>query len=287
MAVLYASINLIAAPPRATLARYHITRSELRLLDTAGIIPVIALWFFSLYGYQKLRDYSNLVRNGKDGKEVSELTRGVMLITFSFPVSSTLSVVLNLLTSQHPALLATTTIVVNYVSLAFALCAFWFISQGARHLSELVKQRPGQAGTHLMAIILIIAGVAYGYLIANARNDVYHIYHMPFILVLLTIVIPYIFSWYLGLLASYEILLYNNRVKGAIYRKGWRTMAFGVVWLIVFSVTLQYLTSVSARLSSLSLGTILALVYGILIIRVMGYIFVVLGSKRLTKIEEV
>jgi hypothetical protein len=105
--------------------------------------------------------------------------------------------------------------------------------------------------------------------------------------VLLTIVVPYIYSWYLGLLAAYELHIYTKKVKGIIFRKSWNTVAFGIVWIIISSIMLQYFATVSAKLNDFSLQTVMLLIYSLLPIIAVGYVLVAIGAKRLTKIEVV
>lgn len=287
LAIIYASINLIAAPPRTTLQRYHISSSSLRLLDSTVVLPMVAIWFVGLYGYQKLNAYAKYVQGNEEGSALRSLTRGISLLAFWLPVSSTFSSVLSFITTHHHAFLPVSTITTNYLSMLFPLAAFFYINRGSRKLSELSHSRPSQTGIHGMAAILIAAGVLYGYFVANARNHIGLLYHMPLVLVLCTLVMPYIFSWYLGLLATYDMHTYTQHVEGVIFRKSWNALAFGMVWIILFSIAVQYITTVSSKFSDLSLGWILAMIYTLIPILALGYIFVAIGAKRLTKIEEV
>jgi hypothetical protein len=286
LATLYASINLIAAPPQTSLQHYHVTSTTLRLANITVILPVIAIWFTGLYGYQKLQAYTRYVRDHKEGQRLMELSRGIMILVWWLPITSTLSAALNLYARWHSSFLAAATIFNNYLSLLFPLAAFWFISHGSRSLSELSRERPSQRNIHIMAAGLIVGSVLYGFLLANAREHLWTIYHTPLWIVMLTLAVPYVFTWYLGLTAAFDIHVYTRKVKGLIYRKGWNYLALGVVWIIVTIVVLQYVTAVSAKLSDMSLGWILALVYAILAIMAVGYVFIALGAKKLTKIEE-
>ena len=151
-----------------------------------------------------------------------------------------------------------------------------------------MSKRPlSQTGIHSLALILIVAGLAYGYLVASARESIYTIYHMPVMLVLLTLAIPYIFSWYLGLLAVFDLHRYSKTVKGLIYRKSWNTLAYGITSIVVFSIILQYISAVSAKLANLPLIWLLVITYSLISLVGISYVFVALGANRLTKIEEV
>ena len=287
LAIIYASVNLIVAPPRTTLEHYGVSESTLRLINVTVIVPVIAIWFLGLYGYQKLQEYTGRIKEeSTEGKPMANLSQGVMFIVISLPITSTLSAILNAIARDHPSVKPITTIFVNYLAMILAFLAFWFISRGARRLTESGNYRPKQYGVHILALILIVISVLYGFLVANSRPDIYTIYHMPVSVVLFTIVIPYIFSWYLGLLGAYDLHTYNQQLKGTIYRKSWSAVAYGIIWLVVFSIVFQYITSVSAKLGTMSLGWLLILIYGILAVTTVGYLYIVSGSKRLIKIEE-
>lgn len=287
LAVIYASISLLAAPPKASLQRYHISSTSLRLIDSTVVLPVVAIWFVGLYGYTRLRTYTSHVKDNKEGKYLMELCRGIMVLAWWLPISSTLTSAMNLYASSHTWFLPVSIIISNYLSLLFPLVAFWLISHGSRRLSEVNPGRPSQISIHVTSLALIAGSVFYGYLVTNDRENLWKIYHMPLWTVLLTLAIPYVFTWYLGALAAFDIHLYTHKVKGLIYRRGWNRVAFGIVWIIGTCIALQYITAVSAKLSGMSLGWILLLVYGIIGVMALGYVFIALGAKKLTRIEEV
>lgn len=248
---------------------------------------MIIIWFVGLYGYQKLRAYTLYVQDNKEGKYIMGLTRGIMVLAWWLPVSSTLSALMTLYARTHIWFAPISTIASNYLSLLFPLVAFWFISRGSRRLSEISRERPNQLSIHLLSFVLITGSAFYGYLVANARDTLWSIYHMPLFVILFSLVAPYVFTWYLGALAAFDMHIYTRRVKGLIYRKGWNQVALGIVWIIITCIILQYITAVSAKLSNMSLGWVLVLIYGILATMTAGYVFIALGAKKLKKIEEV
>lgn len=287
LAVLYAFINLLVAPPHATLEKYDMSSNTLRILNTTVVLPVIGVWFLALYGYQKLYDYSHQLEGSKEGAHLKELTVGVLVLAFWLPISSTASAVLNLAARNHSEMLAPATIIPNYLSMLFPLAALFFINSAARKLSDLSDLRLAPRNINLMALALIVAGVAYGFLVANAQNDLDAIYHLPMPLVLSTLVVPYIFSWFLGLLAVFYLQAYSKSVPGIIFRKSWNKFTFGLVWIIVCLIGLQYTTAVSAKLGDVPLGMILLLIYGLLLLIGLGFAFLAIGAKKLKMIEEV
>ncbi len=244
------------------------------------------IWFAGFYGYAKLQDYARLIRQDKDGQHVSKLTRGVFFLVMWLPVSSVASAILNYIAIKHHGLLAAVKIIENYINLLLPLVGFIFIGIGARGLSELAQHRPTYRSANIMVIALVYIGLIYYRLVATTyhRADVYH---MPIWLILTTIVGPYVYMWFIGMLATYEIYRYRRKVAGVVYRKSWNLLALGLGWLVVMSIGFQYLTTLSARLNGLSLYWLLAIVYSVLLVLAISFVLIALGARKLQKIEEV
>jgi hypothetical protein len=93
--------------------------------------------------------------------------------------------------------------------------------------------------------------------------------------------------WAVGIFAAYNINLYRQKVAGIIYRRSWGYLAMGLGWLIVTSIIFQYLTTLTARLTHLSIYWLLAIVYILLLVLSAGFVLVAIGARKLKKIEEV
>jgi hypothetical protein len=113
------------------------------------------------------------------------------------------------------------------------------------------------------------------------------VYHMSIWLILTTLAAPYIFMWFTGLPATYELYRYSRKVRGIVYRKSWGLLAFGIGWLIVVSIGLQYLSTVTGRLGNLSIYWLLIIIYSLLLVLCIGFILIATGTRKLRKIEEV
>lgn len=285
--LIYAGFTFLTAPPKATLAKYHLTSTGLRLLDITVVLPVVGIWFAAFYGYYKLNLYSKLIAHTKDGKQILILTKGIFILTLGLPLTSIAKQILTLIADHHHAFTNMSIIISNYVALLFPLVAFFVISQGARGLSRIAKKRTSYVMAHLFPIFLIIIGVLYGYLVANSNGRTSEAYHLPSGWVLATLVIPYIYTWFLGLVAAYNLHLYSGTIKGIVFRRGWDLLAYGLGSVILISVLIQYLTTVTNQFQSLSLNWILLVVYILLILLAAGYVLLALGAKKLIRIEEV
>jgi hypothetical protein len=284
--LIYAAFVLIPAPLPATLALYHISATGLRLIDVTIIVLVAAIWYAGFYGYAKLQAYSKLIEGNKDGAEVAKITRGLFLLVTWLPVSSVVSVVLKYYGQRHIEWLPAATIISNYVNLLLPLVGFVFIGLGASGLARQVKQRPSYRAINFMIILLIYVSLIYYRLVATTSHRA-SVYHMSIWFILSTLVAPYIYMWAVGIFAAYNINLYRQKVAGIIYRRSWGYLAMGLGWLIVTSIIFQYLTTLTARLTHLSIYWLLAIVYILLLVLSAGFVLVAIGARKLKKIEEV
>lgn len=277
---------LIPAPDPIALKHYHLSPTGLRVLEFTLVVPIVAIWFTVFYAYDRLHRYSKLIRNNKDGKAVMRLSDGLLAFALGIPLSSILSTALKVIGRHYPSLTGITTITSNYIGVLYPLIAFIFISMGARALSEISKSRPSLKIFNILVLAIIAIGVIFCDLIARAHHNLYHTYHLSYSLVMLTLGIPYMYMWFLGLFAATEIYLYSRRVAGIVYRQSWNLLAIGLGSFIVVSIVLEYLSTLSTWLNGLSLPGILLLLYVLLLLLASAFIVVALGTKELMKIEE-
>ncbi len=283
--LIYSGFVLLPAPSPAILSQYHVSVLGIRVIDVTIILILAAIWFAGFYGYDKLRAYTQIIKADKDGKQVANLTKGIFVLVVWLPASSVSSAVLNYIATKHLGFLPTAGIIENYIGLLFPLVGFSFIGIGARGLSELVRQRPKYGVTNALAILLVYIGLIYYRLVATTHNRAL-VYHMSIWLILTTLVAPYIYMWYVGLQAAYDVYRYHHKVAGIVYRKSWSLLALGLVWLIVVSIGLQFLTTLTAHLATLAIYWLLAIIYSILLVLSVGFVLIALGARKLQKIEE-
>ena len=284
--VAYSCFTLLPSPLPATLSQYHVSVLGLRIIDVTLILLLAAIWYAGFYGYAKLYEYAQLIKDNKDGEQVLIISKGVLLLVMWLPISSTISAIFNFVTIKHMGFMPAAKIIENYVGLILPLAGFVYISMGARKLSELVNQRPSYIATNVLALFLTFIGIIYVHLVATTQNRNL-IYHMPLWLIQITIVAPYIYMWFMGLLAVYEIYQYRQKVKGILYKRSWGLMSLGLGSLIVVTIGLQYLTTLSSHLIKLSIYGILAIIYALLVMIAVGFVLIAGGTRKLQRIEEV
>jgi hypothetical protein len=284
--VLFAGITLFPAPDKLTLTKYHISSMELKTLQLTIIVFEAVIWYIAFYGYNKLHRYSQLIKAGKEGKQIDKIAQGLLVLSIGLPIAAIVSSALSVIAAHHPSFQAISVIIKNYFGLVFPLLAFILISIGARGLGDVGKTRPRLLLLNITMLATVALGVGFCCLIVLAHKDLRHTYHMSPELVMITLGIPYIYSWFLGLFAALELHEYSSKVAGILYRKGWNLLIGGLVAIIFISILLQYLTTLSSWLTSLSLGGLLLLLYVLLMLLTGAYIVMALGAKKLMKIEE-
>jgi hypothetical protein len=138
----------------------------------------------------------------------------------------------------------------------------------------------------------VTVGVLYCYLIFRQLGSISFgstadPYYLPLWLMVTTVTIPYLYAWFIGLLAAYEISAYSRHIRGLLYKQSLWLLAIGLVVVIGSSVTLQYINSVGPRAGYLLLNYHLLFLSCCRIIGSCGYALIALGAIRLKKIEEV
>ncbi len=287
--LVYALISLLPTPPALTLHKYHLHPTGARLLDFTVIAPIFIMWLAAFYGYDKIHRYGKLIKKNQDGKQVARIACGLLALAIGLPLESIVSSILKLIAQSHPNFAGLAIIVPHYIDVVYILTAFLFISAGMRGLNGLSRSRPSVLVGHGVILVVIISGVIFCNLIARAydHHTLTATYNMSYSLVMLTLAIPYMYIWFLGLASIAETYEYSKHVDGIVYRKGWNRLAFGLGSIIVLNILLQYLTTLYSWLNDLSLAGLLTLLYVLLFLLAGGFIVLALGARDLMKIEEV
>lgn len=292
LCILYITLIFTLPTNRVTMETYNLTPLGYRILYFALVLPSMATWFAAFLSYLKLGDYANSIRQTQEGGHFATLARGAKWLAWSLPVTAIAGITLNALSTNWPDLQDTTVIISNYVNLLLPLVAFSIIGMASRKLLADAKLNFTPSNSRFIMMLFVLAGVSYCLLTfrwfdLSDISSVDNPYFLPLWLTLLTISIPYLYVWFVGLLAAYEITLFGNNVKGILYRKALRYLAIGIVIVIACSIALQYITTAEPRLGRLILDERLLGILVIRLIRALGFVFIVLGAIKLKKIEEV
>ena len=268
---------------------------QLNLLRITITIPYLAIWLVTMYGILKLNSYVKRTRQFPDGKALSKLASGLLILLIGVVFSSVLSALRSFLTFNSEVL-APITILINYSYVVFPLIGFLFIFLGSKDIIKIVKKATIPAGQKIvyLAPLLLFAVLYVWFIFTNPIRQISTeptipaTYYLPDSLIILTIILPVIIGWVLGILAALNFQFYSKNVKGIIYRDSLSLFVRGIYFIIGSSIFLQALLSLgSVRLINLGLQSLLILIYLFLAIQALGYYLIFLGSNKLTKIEDV
>lgn len=216
----------------------------------------------------------------------------MMWLAWGLVIPSFIGLLLTGIINDHPNVNKVNVILTNYLNVIFPLIAFTIIATGSRQLMERARLFISSTRTKLLIVGFVFLGTLYCYFVFRnldslTAQDANNPYYIPGWLLMFTIVMPYLYSWFVGLLAAYELRLLSKNASGIIYRKAVDLLSRGLAVTIISAISLQYIRTVLPRSGRLSLGYTLLLVYALLAVIGVGYGLSALGAKRLKKLEEV
>jgi hypothetical protein len=271
---------------------YHLTSAGYHSLLLAILLPYIGIWFAAFYGSAKLHDYAELIKKTPEGLGFTLIAKGFQWLAWGLPVPALISLWLNSIANAHPGFLPSALIITNYINVVVALVAFHLIGQGTRDLTTLTKSRLNAAEARTILLIFLTLGVAFCFFIFRHLNlhslgSTDNPYYLPAWILIPTLIIPYLYAWFTGLLAAYEIILYGRHVSGVFYRQALSLLASGMTSVIASLIFVQYLRSIAPRAGHLSLNATLLLINIIFIFMAIGFVLMSFAASKLKRIEEV
>lgn len=285
-------ITSLFSPISPSAATYHLAPTTIHLLILSIVLPLVAVWFIALYGAVRFKAYTDLIKHSPDGRALSWLSDGLLVLVVSLVVPSIIGAFRRYVPDAIPAITVTT----NYATIILLAVAFWFIYKGSRKLLPLVaaNKRPGMTSRIIITLIVAILGVIYvtallhnSYRSTSVDPGRINSYFLPDWLILSTICISYLTIWTFGLHAAVNIRAYLRGIGGTVYKQALWALVWGLVSVIVFSILLALLTALGPFLQNAGLGKVLGVVYLIVIAYAAGYVVIAYGARKLTKIEEV
>lgn len=289
--VVYLFLNLNT--PIGDSARLDLSEQEIFFLRLTIIIPYLLIWLAAAYSFIRVINYSTAIKDSKEANGFYLLSLGILALLASL-ILSTISSTIDGFVDSESVIHKDLVILSNYLRVFPYLIAFWFFLAASRILLRRLKLVISK--TNFIFFGVLLAASVYLWLDLIFTNPTRSVgtadspatYYLRDSMIVLTIVIPSIVAWVLGIWAVLSFTRYRNKVKGIIYRHAFSSLAVGIWAVIVTSILLQGLLSLgSERLLDLGLGPLLGLIYLFVVIQGVGFLFIALGAKRLTLIETV
>jgi hypothetical protein len=282
------SLMVVLVPPTPSIVHtLHLTDISYRFIMFTLLLPYGIIWFTAFYGYDQLERYVRLLVGTTEGRAFKKIANGLKISAWGLIIGTLLTLVLRIIALKIHHMDEWQAIINHYFTLIVALVSFSFMGDGAYMLSGFVETRPTKTATRWVIIIAIVIGAFFVRLVLHNHNVNDNPYYLGIYPLLITIVIPYLYTWAVGGLAIIDIRLYAQKIKGVLYRRALNVLAGGITVVLAIGIVVQYITAAFVANSSVELGPLLALVYGLLAIYAVGFGLVALGAQRLKKIEEI
>jgi len=292
LALVYAALIFLLPASQATIRAYGLSPLEYRVILFIVGLPSIVAWLAAFIGYAKLREYVSLVRKTPEGPYLDKLATGCAWLAWSLPVTIIISLLISTLGDHQASFYSASIIINNYLGLLWPLVAFSIIGAASRGLVAQAKLKFSLASIRVIMLLFLAAGISYCYLTfqrfdLSSLSSTQNPYFLPIWLMVLSVIIPYLYAWFIGLLAAYEITLFSQRTDGILYRQALRLLVLGLVVIIASSIALQYMNGIQPRIGRLMFGYHLVLASIFRLVGGGGFILLAIGATRLKKIEEI
>lgn len=285
--IIAASLALSLPPDPHTLSQLHISSLTYRVAIFFLLIPYIIIWYAAFFAFARLKNYVHAIKGSKDGKAFRKVMIGMGVLAFGLIIPTIVSLVMNNIAMDHNGLKPLATIIPNYLAVLTVILSFWFMGSGAHILTDIAKIRLSLRGLRWLFLIIILLSTFFSFLVLKNHFGGKHIYYLATYPLILTIIVPYVYAWFMALLCAYEFRLYSRHTKGIVYRQALGQFSIGIVLAVAGSVASQFVNNTLTPNASHSLGGVLVIAYALLVVILAGLVMMARGVRQLNKIEEV
>lgn len=284
--VVYAVLSFMS--PRSTSRSFNLPGWETVLLQLTILVPLYFIWTTAINGAVTFKHYAHIIKGGREAPGISQIANGLFwLVGYAYLVFLTSVIVPYFV---HSPLLGTAVIIKNHLPAWIALIAFYLIYQGSARLRDVAQFTTWSRVTPWLAVAFALFAGAFTMAFAYSPVDMANrggipAYSAPPNVLLFTLVLPSLATWFMGILATVNIIKYATFVKGFIYKLALRRLVWGIWSVLFFAVVLQGLIMMAPFLNSLGLGVLLLIIYAILILYGLGFMLIRSGARKLTRIE--
>jgi hypothetical protein len=288
-------IVTILAPGAEAVTRYGLTLFQTNLLRVTILLPYLLIWAASLYSVLHFHAYTKLIKISPEKKAFENITLGLMFL-FAEVV---LPAFVNLIGAYFPdsfTIQKIVTVVRNDLTVLLYLFSFYFLWQASREFLKIFLQNSPAAKpkyeivsivTALLSVIFIFCVISNPYRTSSPTSLIKPTYYLNDLSIFITIVIPYIIVWLLGLLTIKNIRTFATEVQGVIYKKTFSATAKGLSIIISLVIALQFLSQATTFFGHAHISIILLIIYIIFFLIAGGYLYLAKAANALTSIEKI
>lgn len=290
--VTYFFLSFVTPVNQATLDRFHISVAAVHFLQLTLLVPLVLIWFAAIYGYAHLKNYAGEIKKDPDGKGLNTIALGLGILAGGMIITGLIGEVISYFSATRLNLIPANVIINNYLSVILTLSSFWYVYKGSESLVKLIPKHDHHIRRRIMlAVYAVLAAIYCVLALHNPQKRVkatyaaHGTYYLPDVLIVLTVLLPYVVAWAFGILAAINLSHYRHNVKGHIYRQAIQYLGIGFSTVIGASILEQILSLFNASFQAASLNTVLMIIYVLLIIIGVGFLMIARGAKRLKQLE--
>lgn len=293
LAIIYLYLSYIYPTDSITIADHHLNLTEARIIALTFASLFVVIWLVTFYAAREFVAYCRCINQYKDGDAFLMLAWGLLVIAAYVPIRSISKIVLDYITHLHPAFTATSNMIITYINILIPLVVFGYISIGGSKLHSMVRSKIPTAHVSILALILCTVAATYCYAAFSPTPKVTPTdwlviidYNIAMPLRIFTVVVPHLYMWAVGLIATYQIYFYQQKIRGIIYKESLKLLSAGLTLVIVVTMAIQYLNAIASSVLRQPTGVMLLFAVVIFGIVMVAYALIVKGVSRLRVFEE-
>ncbi len=282
----YCGVTLLT-PHNPAVEKYHLSAVALNFLLISVTLPYLTCWLFGVYGWLHLRDFTHEQPRGAERDGFTKITFGLLALLADLTVPTLVRAVYTYI--GHDPRSASWNIFSNYMGIFFPLLAFLLMFLGSLQIVSPITPkitRLAKATTVFFPVSLFSVFYLFMIFANHARQTsmdpaVAPTYFLPDSMIIATIILPVIATWFFGLLLVLNLEHYSHYSK-TINRPGLVSFYNGIIIIVAVTILTQVIASLgSSRLANLNLGAVLTIIYVFLALLTLGFGLIAHGAKKL------
>ena len=282
----------LATPQPASSTRYHLSNTTVNLIRVTFELPFLFCWLYAVSGWLHFRDYIKGRPHDHEHQAFAKIAQGLLTLIIGLIVPTVISTIYlyyNNGASQGPLWVR----INNYINIFFPLLGFLWMLKGSQQLMNTLKLKV-TSWSKIITVLIPVSLFAVFYLALIFTNPTRQsspdatlpaTYYLPDVLIILTIIIPVICTWVMGLLLALNLEQFSHHTVRS-HQLALVSFYNGVLAIVGGAILSQALSSLgSHRFSKLNVGLILSLVYLLLLIITVGYGLIARGAKKLAQAD--
>lgn len=297
--VIWAASIWLSLLPKNTeaLKQYKLTASNLHIIQISLSLPTLFIWCAILFAALSFYRYSRQIAGSKESPAYRYIGYGLTYMFVGSIVGSFINSIRAILSenANDPQQVKTHFVIIaNYIAVASALGLYYYLFKGGKTLlGTAIKGRIHPSKYSILVVVpFLVVAISYLFLIFDNPNrrmstnpKIVPSFGLPDALILLTVALPYLLSWFLGFIALASLYRYQAATAGVFYKQLFKKLVNGMTMVIALTIALQVISQFATFFVDKNLSFILQFIAVIYIIIIVGLVLVARAARQLNKIE--